>query len=243
MTPNNRNRYNQEEQTRIQNDPLNHTPTTHTSGMANQPIVDESKKAAYHDGYVHGQVVENSRREQHLVDRDNNNAARGLLLGVLLTSLLGLTAGALYLWNERNEEVYEPASPVVVPSASPTPRLERETTIIERAVPIPQPAPQQTTAPEVNITPQLENPAPVENPINSTPTTQPDINITVPNSQTQEVPATEASPTTPEAGVNGETGVIPEDQPVNEVPDNTSGSSENAAPSVPSADLSGGSNQ
>lgn len=250
MNPNNRSSYNREEQTRIQTDPLRNTQTnqTYTNETVNNPNVDPNQKAAYHDGYVHGRVVENSRQERHLHERDNNNAARGLLLGILLTSLLGLLAGALYFWNERNEAAdsvapVAPAGQVVEPSASPSP-INRETTIIERVVPIP--TPQQTTPPDVNITvPESQNQAPAQtNPTTTTPTTSPDINITVPNSQTQEVPATSPTPLTPETGVSGETdtGVTPDDEPVNSTPDKTETNSSSTSPSIPSADLSGGSN-
>jgi hypothetical protein len=250
MNPNNRSSYNREEQTRIQTDPVRTTPTnqTYNHETVNNPNVDPNQKAAYHDGYVHGRVVENSRQERHLHDRDNNNAARGLLLGILLTSLLGLLAGALYFWNERNEaadpvDPVAPAGQVVEPSVSPSP-IERETTIIERVVPIP--TPQQTTPPDVNITvPESQNQAPAQSsPTDIAPTTQPNPSITDPNTQLQDVPATSPTPLTPEAGVSGETdtGVTPDDEPVNTAPDNTETNTNSASPTVPSADLSGGSN-
>jgi hypothetical protein len=129
---------------------------------------------SYQNGYVQGRVAERRTYEENLRVRDDNSASRGLLLGILLTSLLGLTVGALYFANQQSQT---PVVPVPVP-AEPQADTETDTEtnntevrerIIERTreiVPVPQPqapAPQQPAA----------EPAPVEAPA-STDTTQPE---------------------------------------------------------------------
>lgn len=85
---------------------------------------------------------------ENQIARENNNAAGGLLLGIILTSVIGLIVGAFFLTSDRN-----------------TPQSPR-TTIIERtreAVPVPQP--QAPQAPDVNVTvpqPELPNPPDIE---------------------------------------------------------------------------------
>lgn len=187
------------------------------------PKVDPEKAISYRDGYVHGRVSEHRVQEEGLEVRDNNNAARGLLIGIALTSLLGLTLGAIFflnLNNQRQQEEYT-APPVVVPSAvtpaSPSPAAaqpRQETQVIERTrtiekpvlVPVPQvqsPAPQK--APQVNITvpPAARQqpaaaPAPQNNTINVTPAQ--------PSTQTQQRTATPAQP-------NSTTQTAPSQQP------------------------------
>lgn len=124
---------------------------------------------SYQNGYAQGRVAERRTYEENLRVRDDNSASRGLLLGILLTSLLGLTAGALYFVNQQSQT---PVVPVPVP-VEPQQETETDTEtnntevrerIIERTreiVPVPQPqapAPQQPVA----------EPAPVEAPASTT---------------------------------------------------------------------------
>ncbi len=129
----------------------------------------------YKDGFVNGQVAERYQ-EDALVSRDNENAGRGLLIGILLASLAALTAGAVWFANQRDD--VNPVTPVVVPvpnraEPSPVPETKTETTIIEKTrdvlVPVPQqqtsPAPQQpaVSAPEQNVNisvPPVTSPSP-----------------------------------------------------------------------------------
>jgi hypothetical protein len=143
--------------------------TVHTP----RPTVDDP---AYRDGYVSGQVTERESREENQIVRDNDNAARGLLLGVILTSVLGLIIGTLFFLNQR-QEAPAPIAPVIVPnrsaapaaSPSPSPTTKTETRIIERdrVVPVPQP---QSPAPQA--------PAPT---VNVAPPPAPNVNVTVPS--------------------------------------------------------------
>ncbi|MBD1942149.1 hypothetical protein H6F50_07220, partial [Coleofasciculus sp. FACHB-712] len=100
-----------------------HNPVGPTNTVHGNGTVDPGKVTSYRDGYVHGRVSERRVNEEGQEIRDNNNAARGLLIGIALTSLLGLTLGALYFLNQRNQQVeeYTAPAPVVVPVPSPSP--------------------------------------------------------------------------------------------------------------------------
>ncbi|AUT01812.1 hypothetical protein CLI64_16260 [Nostoc sp. CENA543] len=118
---------------------------------------------SYQSGYVHGRNTERRYQQADLAGRDNENTANGLLLGVLLTSLIGLTVGAFWYFNQQNATVDNNA-PVEtpVPNASATSQPQ-QTTIIERTrevpvertreVPvfIPQPSSAPAT-PQINVT-------------------------------------------------------------------------------------------
>lgn len=212
----------------------------------------------YRDGYVHGRVAEHRYNEVRQVDRDNNNAARGLILGIVLSSLLAIPALAYYFWNRQNQEPVvtpNPApAPIIVPSPSPQPEktiIQRERVIERnpevRVVPVPQGQAPTTPAPNINI----EQPAPAPN-INieqPTPAPQPNVNITVPptsgeqqspkttekssdnsssRTATQELPSIQSSPS-PE--VSGNTNSDVGDRSNTRTPGN------NASPS-PSGDTS-----
>jgi len=154
-----------------------HTRVTRNSDTVHtqRPTVDDP---AYRDGYVSGQVTERELREGNQIARDNDNAARGLLIGIILTSVLGLIIGTLFFLNQRREEP-APIAPVIVPNRSaapaarpsPSPTTRTETRIIERdrLVPVPQP---QSPAP------QAPAPAPT---VNVAPAPAPNVNVTVPN--------------------------------------------------------------
>lgn len=127
-------------------------------------LVEPGRVTSYRDGYVHGRVLERRRQDEVLEVRDNNNAARGLLIGLSLASLVGLGLAALFFWNQRPEEA--PTQIIVPQSVSPSPspqsaETQNRTTVIERQVEkvpqviVPQQpatsAPQQS-APKINIT-------------------------------------------------------------------------------------------
>lgn len=185
--PNEPKSYGREVRQESYNDANGHTHVTRT----NETVNNVTNPNAYRDGYVEGRVTENHYQEEVLAERDNENAGRGLLLGILLTSLAALTAGVIWYYNQRNDDV---APTIVVPNSqpapSPSPEAKRETTIIEKTRDVPVPV----------VVPQQQAPAP-QAPAPQAPA--PDINISVPNSVTQppaqEAPATEPAPTQSES--------------------------------------------
>lgn len=176
--------HNKEVRQEIYNDANGNTYTnvsrTSETVNSNQP-----KTNSYSDGYVHG-MAERRHTDEALVERDNNNAARGLIIGILLTSIAALTAGAIWLFNQSNQTPTQ-VTPVIVPTqrdqTPPKPEQPpQKETIIERTRDVLVPVPQ----------PQAPSPAPKQ-----------DINITVPNTAPQQpaqqkAPATQTSPTQPQ---------------------------------------------
>ncbi len=168
----------------------NHTPNTSKSQfqssthLQNEHNLNTPRKTvapepvAYEEGYVHGRAAERSLDNQLEQDRSENSAARGLVLGIALASLVGLTAGALFYLNQRDES---PTPGGVVAPASPQ-QPNRETTIIERrtentqtTTPINQAPPTTSQPPDIRViipTPvQPQAPAPQ----NTTPQRQPSV--------------------------------------------------------------------
>ncbi len=150
----------------------------------------------YRDGYTHGRIAEHRHLEDNQVVRDNNNAARGLLIGIILTSVVGLGAGLYYFLNQRNDEPAPTPTttivPVPVPRATQSPSPAPERTIIQRertiervpqVVPIPQT--QASPSPQPNIT--IQQPP-------SSPAPAPNVNITVPPSSLQQRQDNSATP-------------------------------------------------
>ncbi|MBG1245151.1 hypothetical protein [Nostoc sp. NZL] len=152
-----------------------HTDLTRTTETVKNSTANPN---SYSNGYVQGRNTERSYQQADLAERDNENASRGLLLGIIVTSLVSLIVGGVWYFNQRNNAAVETTVPVVVPvpnNSSPTPSAspQPQTKIIEtiREVPVPVPVPQQQVIPP------------------SAPR-QPDINITIPPQQ----PAAEKAP-------------------------------------------------
>lgn len=168
-----------------------HTHVTRTNETVNN--VPSSPNA----GYVDGRIDENRHQGEVLAERDNENAGRGLLIGILLTSLAALSAGAIWFYNQRNDADVPPT--IVIPNSqpdpSPSPAAKQETTIIERTrdVPVPVVVPQQQAP-----APQAPAPAPA-------PDIKIDNSVTQPPA-TQEVPTTQPTPTQPESQSSTEQG-------------------------------------
>lgn len=180
------------------------TKTTETANGAN----------TYKDGYVNGQIAQ-SYQEDALVSRDNENAGRGLLIGILLASLAALTAGAVWYANQSNN--VNPVTPVVVPvpnraEPSPVPETKTEIRTIEKTRDVLVPVPQQQTAPA----PQPSAAAPKQN-----------VNITVP-------PVTPPSPAAkapvPETPPKSDTSSSPDTQSTTTTTENSNTTSESSTP-------------
>ncbi|WP_335007994.1 hypothetical protein [Nostoc sp.] len=154
-----------------------HTDLTRTTETVKNSTANPS---SYTNGYIQGRNTERSNQQADLAERDEKNASGGLLLGIIITSLLGLVVGGVWYFNQQNNAAVNNVVPVVVPvpsKSSPTPSAspQPQTTIIERTrevpVPVAVPVPQQQVAPP------------------SAPR-QPNINITIPPQQ----PAAEKAP-------------------------------------------------
>lgn len=137
-------------------DDLSETGVRRPEAVTSQPVT--PTRTAYRDGYVQGRSVEQHRNEVSQEIRDNDNAARGLIMGILLTGLVGLGL-ATYFLTQRNEAPVNRT--IVVPSAAPSPAQSPQVRdrIIERDRVVPVPVPQEPApAPNVNIT--VPSPAP-----------------------------------------------------------------------------------
>ncbi|MEH1942213.1 MAG: hypothetical protein V7L01_18630 [Nostoc sp.] len=167
-----------------------HTDLTRTTETVKNNTANPN---SYTNGYVQGRNSERNYQQADLAERDNNNASRGLLLGIIVTSILGLIVGGVWYSNQRNDAAVENTVPVAVPvpSSSPTPSAspQTKTTIIERTREVPVPVAVPVPVPQQQVTPP------------SAPR-QPDINITIPPQQ----PAAEKAPSviqpTPKATQN-----------------------------------------
>lgn len=215
MKPNEENSSSREIHQEVHTDASNgHVSTTRTTTSVPSTTGKASKEAAHHQGFVQGEMAENHRQLGVQEARDNENAGRGLLLGILLASLTGLVLGSVYYFNRGEEAPTPTADPVIVvpkanqPSATPAPTrtIEREKTIIQKIVPVPvQPSPAQNATPAPQPSPaQQATPAPQANPA-------PNINITVPNSQQQDAPAQQAAPS-PSSPSNNTDTTVPNSQ-------------------------------
>ena len=245
MKPNEENSSSREIHQEVHTDATNgHVSTTRTTTSVPSTTGKASKEAAHHQGYVQGEMAENHRQLGVQEVRDNENAGRGLLLGILLTSLAGLVLGGVYYFNRGEEAPTPTAAPVIVvpkanqPSATPAPTrtIEREKTIIQKIVPVPvQPSPVQKATPAPQPSPaQKATPAPQPSPA-------PNINITIPNSQQQAAP----SPSSPSNNTNT-TVPTPQDEPVSTPPTPAPESSATPSPTqdegAPGAGTSGETN-
>jgi hypothetical protein len=157
---------------------------------------------------MNGRNNEYSYQRGNLAERDNENAANGLILGILLTSLVGLIAGAFWYFNQNNVPV-DSTAPVETPlpaSASPSILPQpQQTTIIERTREVPVVIPQQQVppssvpAPQVNVTipPQqsTRNIAPSVTP--KTPQVKPSSTPTTDSSNTSTNTPTSSTQTSP----------------------------------------------
>jgi hypothetical protein len=142
------------------------TPVNPVINRGEQPL---PSNVAYRDGYSQGRVSQQRIDATNQAIRDNDNAGRGLLLGVLVTALAAFAIGAFFLLNQRQTPV-PPIIQRITPDASPSPAQSPQVRerIIERdrIVPVPQNEP-----PQVNITVPDVAPPPQAAPV--IPETQP----------------------------------------------------------------------
>jgi hypothetical protein len=203
--------------------PISGVTGTNETNMREGTTIDQ---AAYRDGYVHGRNLEQERLEAGQEVRDNDNAARGLLLGIVLTGLVGLTVGLTYFLSQRNQTpVQNPTIVVPRTAPSPSPQTSQPPQVIERDRIVPVPVPQQP--PDVNITVPSAGQAPAAG---SAPSVQ-----TAPPSQS--APATQPAPSQP---APAQPGASSAPTTGTTQPDSTGGSS-STAPAPESAPSNSGS--
>lgn len=184
--------------------------------------VEAVSPTSYQEGYIHGRASERSLENERQEIRDENTASRALLIGIGLTSLIGLTAGTLFFLNQ-NQQPESPA-PIVVPQRNAPPSPTKETTIIERTTEIQQPPPveqdRQTSQPNIQITVPTSEQKPTSTQPNTKPSALPEQskNQSIPTNptatqrntapQSTEVP----SPTNPSSTINPTSSGQPENQ-------------------------------
>ena len=180
-------------------DNLNQVPNPGESNVVDPNPVD------YKDGYLQGRAVEQHRHEANQQVRDNDNAGRGLLIGLILAGTAAIVGGALYLLNQSNQTPAPVNRTIVVPGAaaspsvSPSPEVRERVIERDRIVPVPQ-------APSVNITiPQPSAPA-----TQVAPAAQPSSQPTTPKSSAQPSSSpnstTNGSENSPSSGTTNPTG-------------------------------------
>jgi hypothetical protein len=188
-----------------------HTNVTRTTETVGNRGVDPN---SYQDGYVHGRVSERDYQEERLAQRDDDNTARGLFLGLLLALLAGLTGIAIWYFTQRDEAVENTVTPTV--TVTPTTTPQPQTTIIERTTEVPVPVERTREVP-------VPIPVPQQNTSSTTAPTPPNINITVPPEPPAARQTTPASP----SNSNPETGTTATPSP-DLTPNNNSSNTENS---------------
>lgn len=157
--PNSGDRYNREVRQETYRDANGntHTNVTRTTETDN----------SYQHGYLHGKAAERSLQENTSAIRDNENASRGLLLGILLTTVVALAAGTIWYLTQSLQP--STTQPVFVPIPTDRPDTESSTvdrssekqTIIEKIKEVPVPVlqpPASTPQQNENTTPAPTQP-------------------------------------------------------------------------------------
>ncbi len=155
----------------------NVTRTTETSDL---------NPNSYQDGYINGQVSERRYQEENLAARDNSSAASGLVVGIFLTALVGLIAGGIWFFTQRDEAAKHNATPTAAPTTSrPSPQAsqtpQKQTTIIERTKEVPVPVERTKEVPVPIFVPQPQSSAssaPTQNLRDNSSSSQPTANPT-----------------------------------------------------------------
>ncbi len=121
----------------------------------------------YKNGSLDSQLAEEYRQDVRL-DRADKNTSKGLLIGVIITCVVGLTAGTIYFLTTLNNP--EPVSVInTTYKTTPAPTPER-VTIVEKPIVTIVPVPQaETPDSTVNITanPSASNPSSKQENVNT----------------------------------------------------------------------------
>ena len=205
--------------------PVNPNSKQNLNGKGNlNTHIEKVSPTSYQEGYIHGHASERSLENEYQEIRDKRIATRSFLLGIGLTSLVGLTAGTLFFLNQNHQQ--ESPTPVNVPSRSASPSSTQKTTIerttetqesvtsdedsepeVEETVPSSE---QQQPPTQPSATPQNQtlpaNPSPTQQ--NTTPQTK-----RVPSAGGQPYISTQASPSQPQNQTSAGTGTSTTSQP------------------------------
>lgn len=150
----------------LKNDPNSPQSNTDLNGNVHNQLPEPT---SYRDGYVHGRVTEHDKQENNQIARENNNTAKGLVIGIGVTALVALGVAAMFIFSPREEQdniivpppVEQPVPQEPVENSVEETEPESSTTIIDRtretirevpvSVPQEQPA-SESEAPDVNVT-------------------------------------------------------------------------------------------
>lgn len=114
--------------------------------------------------------IENARVDNTVahIDRADKNTSKGLLIGVIVSTVIALVAGLIYFLNDSNKT--EPTPIVTIPTQeanpepNPTEVVEKEVVkIVPVEVPVATPAPAEPVTPEANNNPTNNNPSTTTN--------------------------------------------------------------------------------
>ncbi len=98
------------------------TDDTKTPGNTNDGV-GRLSKLSYRDGYIHDRDLEHHAQQENPSTgnkiRENNSAARRLLLGITITGILGLIVGSLFLVStQQNQQPSQQTSGQTAPIPS-----------------------------------------------------------------------------------------------------------------------------
>lgn len=91
----------------------------------NNANLDPAKLLLYRESYVDGRSAKRHLQEDGQESRDNNSATRGFLIGVVLTSLVGLALMGLHLFDQKPQKAHTSVVapvPSALPSSEASPR-------------------------------------------------------------------------------------------------------------------------
>ncbi|MGL5034943.1 MAG: hypothetical protein ACRC6M_14200, partial [Microcystaceae cyanobacterium] len=129
-----------------------------TKGIIHTEMKNPTDNAqSYQQGYVAGQIIEENNQDEQIsqTKRADKNISQGLLLGVIVTCVAGLSAGIIYFLVNANQP--QPATIINVPrqESSPVPSPLTVAPVapqpVVKIVPVPQTQPREV---KVNITTQ-----------------------------------------------------------------------------------------
>lgn len=92
--------------------------STRPNKIPNNPSDDlrNSNSSNYRDGYLYGRETEHDVHKKNLTLRENNSAAKGLLIGIGLTAITGLLGAAIFFLTQAPSPSTKSVETAPVPS-------------------------------------------------------------------------------------------------------------------------------